>query len=281
MATGICNAVYPSDVNGNVAAPPLSAGDPAAVDIFFEMNVTLANPPQDQLDLKRDVERVLHAITRLFLDEKYKREERFRPYYVQLVNLAALGLAGPNASPELAKRALENITAELIDTEGPAIKNGHLGRLTKVGLCLAIGPLVLYVLLSLYGQQPDVAAFLRRLSVDPQQLSSFMILWVGCFVGVVLSYGSRTTTMTLHDLIVTDADYLSPLTRHLFAGTLTMMLGILLGLGIFEIKITGLSSKQLIADPTIAFLIGSFCGLSELVLPGAVSKRAGEVLGLK
>jgi hypothetical protein len=86
--------------------------------------------------------------------------------------------------------------------------------------------------------------------------------------------------MTLEDLIVTDSDFLLPLTRHLFAGALTMILGIALALGIVEVKIAGISSTQLIFDPQIAFLIGALCGISELLLPATVAKRAGAVLGL-
>jgi hypothetical protein len=60
-----------------------------------------------------------------------------------------------------------------------------------------------------------------------------------------------------------------------------MILGIALTLGVFEIKFAGLSSGDLISDPTIAFLIGALCGISEMLLPGAVTRRAGAVLGLK
>src|ERR1700736_2847321 len=123
MAAGICNAVYTCDVNGNVENPPLAPGDPHAVNISFAMNAALQSPPQDQLDLKRDVERALHAITRLFLEPRQAKESKFRPYYAQLLSLAQLGLVGPNASPEVAKRALENMTAELIDSEGASVKN--------------------------------------------------------------------------------------------------------------------------------------------------------------
>lgn len=279
MAVGICKAVYPCNVNGEVTQPPLPPGDSRAVSIYFEVNTEQATPPQDQLDLKRDIERALHAITRLFTEKK--QESKFRPYYVQLLNLSALGLVGDRASPEIARRALENMTSELIDGEGPAIKNAHLAQLTKFACLLAVPFLVLYAILRLAAPTHWLPAILRPLSIDGVQLSAFMLLWVGCFVGVVLSYGSRTTTMTLEDLIVTDADYLKPLSRHLFAGTLTMVLGLLLCLGIFEVKIAGISTNELVRDPMIAFLIGTFFGMSELLLPGAVARRAGSVLGLQ
>jgi hypothetical protein len=279
MAVGICNAVYPCDVNGDVAKPPLSPSDSKAVSISYAMNTGLAVVPQDQLDLKRDVERALFAISRLFI-QGGKQDAKFRPYYAQLLSLAQVGLAGPNAAPEVARRALQSATADLIDSEGAAVKNGHLARLAWFGCLLSLPCLVGYCLLRLGRQSDWVVKVLHTLSVDPIQMSSFMMLWVGCFVGVVLSYGARTTKMTLEDLIVTDADYLFPIARHLFAGGITMILGILLYLHVFEIKIAGVSSALFVANPMVAFLLGALCGISELVLPGAITKRADRVMGL-
>lgn len=281
MAVGICSTVIPVDRTGNTERDPaLTPQDDEAVDIYFGMNPDVTSPPQDQLDLKRDIERVLFAVKKRFITHE-KPTPKFRPYYVQLIDLARLGLRGPTAMPEIASRALQNLTAELIDTEGGAVKNGHLGRLALTGLLLAAPCLILYVLACLAPNYIQVMPLLARLWLDPRQFSCFMMLWIGCFTGVTLSYGARTTKMTVEDLIVTDADYLSPLTRHLFAGALTMILGLLLGYGVIEIKLASISSRELLHDPTVAFLVGALCGISELLLPGAVSRQAGAVLGLK
>ena len=282
MAQGLCKVIFPTDAVGSKpheGEKPLEPQDERAVAIWFRVDDTLASPPQDQLDLKRDIELTLRAVTHLYIVGGVQQPE-FRPYYVQLVALAQLGLRGPTAAPEIARRALDSLNAELIDDAGPKVKNGHLGRLAQTGLGLALVCVLLYCLMCVAPAYPPLVKVLARLSIDPVQFSSFMMLWVGCFVGVVLSYGSRTTKMTVQDLIVTDADYLLPLTRHLFAGTLTMILGMALTLGLLEVKIAGVSSAQLISDPMIAFLIGAVCGISELLLPAAVSRKAGTVLGL-
>jgi hypothetical protein len=198
-----------------------------------------------------------------------------------LINLARLGLVGDSAAPEIARRAFENLTSELVDSEGPSVKNKHLRRLAIAALWLATPCAVMYAVLRLAASQKGLVELLQRLDVSRGQLSAFMMLWIGCFVGVVLSYGSRTTKMSMEDLIVTDADYLSPITRHLFAGTLAMILGLLMCLGAFEVKIAGISSAQLVSNPMIAFLIGTLLGVSELLLPGEVARRAGNVLGFK
>jgi hypothetical protein len=280
MAVGICNAVYTCDDNGDYHAAPAAPSDPRSVELFFDMNTAIASPPQDQLDLKRDIERMMYTIRRLFLKDGIQ-DPKFRPYYVQLYNLAGLGLVGPMAAPEITRRAFDSVTAELIDSEGPSVKNEHLKLLAATALYLSVPCMAMYAFLRLAGGQGCVHALLMKLGVDSVQASGFMLLWVGCFVGVVLSYGRRTTKMGLDDLVVTDSDYLLPLTRHLFAGTFTMIMGILLCRGLFEVKLAGISTKDMVRDPMIAFLIGSLFGISELLLPGEVAKRAGSILGLK
>lgn len=279
MPTGICLAVYPCDRNGTVMP---SATDENAVDMEFQINTTVITPPQDQLDLKRDVERMNHALGRLFLNAKPHRLAEFRPYYVQLVRLAQLGLAGPEAAPDIAKRALEGMTAELIDNEGGRVKNNHMRRLAGWALLFAVPFLFAYVFLRFVGPNDVLMAWLRDVNVDPRLLGCFMLLWVGCFLGVVLSYGARTTTMTLSDLTTVDADRLLPQYRLLFAGALTMLVGIFLVLRIIEFRVgESISSSQIADYPMVAFLIGSLCGLTELALPSTVTRKASGLLDLK
>jgi hypothetical protein len=133
MAVGICNAVYTCDNNGNYANPPWPPSDPRAVDVYFDINTSIQSPPQDQLDLKRDIERMMFTIKTLFLKDGAE-DPKFRPYYVLLYNLAGLGLAGPNAAPDVTRRAFESVTAELIDSEGPSVKRAHLRKLAGAAL---------------------------------------------------------------------------------------------------------------------------------------------------
>jgi|KBSMisStandDraft_5_1062788.scaffolds.fasta_scaffold117916_4 hypothetical protein len=279
MAVGICKAVYPCTREGEVATPPLAPTADDAVSLSFQIDGTVTSPPQDQLELKRDIERTLDALTRLYLKDGQKA--KFRPYYVQLAALAVLGLAGPNASPEIARKALDSLTGQLIDDEGARIKNGHIRRLGALAALFSVPCLVAYVILRAIDPAGHVGDFLLSLGVDATALSSFMLLWVGCFLGVVLSYGVRTTTMTLSDLVNVDADRLLPGIRLLFAGAFTAVLGILLVLGVVEIKVGSLSSHDLVHSPMVAFLIGTLCGVSELTLPGAVAKKASDLISLK
>lgn len=276
MAIGICLAVDSTDTEGN----PLLPSDPKAREIRFQVNPAVVTPPQDQMDLKANAERALYAVQRLFPAPKH--ESHFRPYFVQLLSEAQLGLAGPNASPEIARSALANTIANLIDDEGGKLKNDQLRDLAKTACWLALVPLLVYLVLC-FGASKGTPLHqqLLKLTVQPEALGCFMLLWTGCFFGVVLSYGARTTTMTLADLISPSPDRLLPVARLLFAGSLTLVVGLFLAVELVEIKIGSVSSKKIMIEPMIAFLIGVACGMSQLALPASVTKKIGELLPIK
>jgi hypothetical protein len=208
---------------------------------------------------------------------------QFRGYYVRLYRAAQLGLEGDNVSPDISLAALSTITSDLIDDEGGHVKNRHLRDLGVHALCLSAPCLIAYVVLCLIaGYWPSGTAFLRKIHIDPVLLSSFSILLVGCFLGVWLSYGIRTTKLSLSDLTVTDSDRLTPLVRLLFAGALTMIVGIILALDLVQVKFGTYPVTNLTSDPMFAFLVGCLCGVSELVLPTQVANRANELFkGMK
>ncbi len=282
MAAGMCNVVYPCDSTGNVATPPIAPTDSNATSIYFDINLMLPVVPQNQSDLKQNVESALHALTRLFLNPTNPRETVFRPYYVELLRLAQLGLAGPTASPEIAQRALDGMIAELIDNEGGTVKNGRMKSLAITASLLSVPYLAGYIGLRLTPPAGTLNDLLKTVGVDRIVLSCFLLVWVGFFCGVVLSYGARTTVMTLSDLVNTDTDRWLPHIRLLFAGTFTMLFAIFLYLGVVEVKLAGsISSVDIGNRALLAFTIGALCGLSNLALPGEVTKKAASLLNFK
>jgi hypothetical protein len=278
MAIGICSTIYPCASNGVVSTPPLDASDQKAYEIYFGISINAGALPQDQLDLKRGAETALNVIQHLF----GKDEVKFRPYYVRLIRLSELGLLGPHAMPDIGKQVLEGLTSDLIQAEGPRVKNDHIFELAKFALLMSLPLGIFYIILRSVDPSKSFAKSLAALAIDVKVLSCFMLLWIGCFLGVILSYGLRTTAMTISDLVVTDADYLLPAVRLLFAGALTMVLGLILQTHIVELKIGDLVSTSVIGSiPMLAFVIGTFCGISELALPGVVTKKASDILKLK
>ncbi|ADE12563.1 hypothetical protein [Sideroxydans lithotrophicus] len=274
MDPNATNIYFGVPVISTPPAPPPSAG--AAI------SSTLSPPPNDQFELLQDIEKLLRAVNLIYLpvatQEKH-RKEQFRPYYMRIFHLAKLGLEGPNAAPDISKSVLATVTADLIDDEAARVKNGHLKRLGKTAMWFSIPFCSLYVIAQLIPTDSVAVHYLAKLGVQLAVFANFMMLWLGCFVGVWLSYGIRTSIFTLTDLTVTDSDRLLPSIRLIFAGILTMILGLMFTLGVVQITLgtyplTDLSSN----NPMLAFLIGTFCGITELGLPAAVGKRASDFI---
>lgn len=204
---------------------------------------------------------------------------QFRSYYARLFRLAQLGLEGDSVSPEIARSALLAVADNLIEDEAGRVKNEHLRLLGKTALVLSMPFVLLYLVLGFIPPDSWAAKALLSVGIQRAVLASFMILWVGCFLGVWLSYGIRTSVPTLADLTTTDVDRLLPAIRLLFAGSLTMILGIMFLLGVIRISLGTYSITDFATNPTLAFLVGYLCGISELLLPATIAKRANDFIG--
>lgn len=277
--------IWPADAGGRLLGDPKvgqpDPNAPAAVDIFFGLLPRGAGqphePPPLQVALQTDIAATLTAVRRIFVDAVPARPDRFRTYYVRLFALAQLGLER-DALPEAARIALAALTAELIDDEAGRVKNAHLVALGRWAALFAAPFAIGYVVLSLMIGSPEWTDRFARLGVGIVPLRNFMLLWIGCFLGVWLSYGIRTTRLALADLTVTDADRLRPGMRLAFAGILTMVLGIACVAGLIEVRIGGYALTAIGSEPMLAFLVGAFCGISELSLPASISTRAANLV---
>lgn len=229
-------------------------------------------PPKDQIDLLVKIEQVLHAANVVYPKDDTAAKPRFRLYFVSLFNAARWGLEGLVATDE-AKSAVDRIEADLIENAAGRIKNAHLKSLSLLALMFSIPCIGAYLFLRLTGNAA-VLAGLKNLQVDPVYLANFMLLWSGCFIGVCLSYGLRTTVFTLTDLTTTDKDYLRPGIRLIFAGTLTVLLCLFAVLGLIDIKIGNYALSGIAVNGTLAFVVGTICGISELALPASIGKKA-------
>ena len=246
--------------------------DDRAIDIYFGPRAGV-QAPKEQIELQVDIDKLLTVLRRLYLDAATPQPAKFRSYYVRAFQLAQLGLEGEDVSTDLARTALAALTVELIDDEAVHVKNGHLSQLGSAALTYGLALLTVYALLRLLSE--SVKHLLEdSLGVDPRLAANFMLLWVGCFLGVWLSYGIRTATFTLADLTRTDSDRLLPHMRLLFAGSLTMLLGMMFVLEVIELKIGNVAVTDFETKPMFALLIGAFCGLSEATLPTSIARKA-------
>ncbi|HKS54166.1 MAG TPA: hypothetical protein VJS12_02705 [Steroidobacteraceae bacterium] len=279
-----------ADENNNLIDPPNpppAAGAPApspdlsnpnAVSIYFGVpQGATQTQPRDQSELMEKIQKALRTITILYPPSSAQHQKRFRGYYVRLFRLGQLGLQGAEVSTDLADAALETTIADLIDDEAGHVKERHLKRLGVNALVADSVAGVLYVLLCLTNAYlPPLDSFLLKLHVQSALLASFMLLLMGSFLGVWLSYAIRTTTFTLTDLTITDTDRLTPAIRLLYAGSLTVILGMLFVLPLVTFEVGGFPITHIASYPMLAFIVGVFCGISELTLPTAVAKRASD-----
>ena len=252
-------------------------GNPLAVNLLFGLPNATEPPPKDQSALQIEIAKVLRTCRRLYLDASPARPVKFRIYYTRLFRLAQLGLQGDTPQPEVAATALATVIADLIDDEGAAIKNGYLVKLGRYVCIYSAVPLALYAVLHVLPREWTDAG-LERLKVDLGLLSCFLLLWVGCFAGVWLSYGIRKTQFSLADLTNSDQDRLAPHIRLLFAGLLTMLIGILIAFGLIDLSIGTVALSDITEWPLLAFMVGAFCGISELSLPVSISNRASTII---
>lgn len=285
--------IWPADVVGAPLGNPITTPggavtvpnpmDEHAVDIYFGvLSTALQPPPKDQFELQQDIERVLRTVQLIYgpltAESSERSKSQFRSYYARLFRLAQLGLEGNSVSPEIAKSALAMVSANLIDDEASRVKNGHLIRLGVSAVLLALPFVLLYLAMKLTPPNSWPASIVLSLGIDRGVFASFMMLWVGCFFGVWLSYGIRTSVLTITDLTVTDSDRLLPVIRLLFAGSLTMILGVMFMLGVIEVSLGNYSLTNFATNAMLAFLVGTLCGISELLLPTTVGKRASDFM---
>ena len=271
--------IWTVDDNGNWVNKPKkvderASPDPAAdaaVEIYFSPT---GHPTDDQSKLYDDVTSVLDVVRRLYLDTGSRpNKAKFRAYYVRIFRLAQVGLEGTDPSPKQAKGALEALKGSLLDDEGLNVKTRNLSALGETALMLSLPLASVYFVLLVVGHG-ELEGLLTSLQISRVAMANVMLLWIGCFVGVCLSYGVRTSTLTLADLVNPGPDRLSPGMRLLFIGALTMFFGMLFMKKIVEVKIGDYSTSDIGTDPAIAFIVGTLFGLGEAVLPGLAGKRA-------
>ena len=252
--------------------------DPDAVNIYFGLQRNAPQPlPQEYINTLLEFNKLLNAIKKIYLDVDPKRTDTFRGYYVRLFHLAKLAFEGVGASPALAKDSLVALTFDIIDDESGRVKNGHLKKLGKYVIWYTLGFLVFYILLVLLPIDTK-KGFLAVLGVDRHLTANFLLLWIGCFIGVWLSYGLRASNLILDDIINTDRDRLIPQIRLLFAGLFTMIVGMLLVLQVIDISFGNLKLSDVATNKMLAVLIGIFCGISELALPESIGARAKKMV---
>jgi hypothetical protein len=135
----------------------------------------------------------------------------------------------------------------------------------------------MYAVLMLFGGNATLVPKLGQLGIEASTAANFMLLWVGTFVGVCLSYAIRTHVFTLSDLTRANSDYLAPEIRLLLTGSFATLLALAAFAGFADLTIGSVHAKDIASKPMLAFVVGAIIGISEQKLSGTVEAKLGSL----
>lgn len=220
--------------------------------------------PEDEADFVFEVQKTLTVIDVIFTSQ----EQKFKHYFDQLLKLSQVALVPPMAQLKLAQKALAGLQQEIVEKESGKIKNNYLQKLGIRAFFLLMVAVVIRVIL--YFIPPgDITTSVIALST----------IWMGCMVGVWLSFAIRKVKVPFYGLHILEEDRLEPVIRLVYAGILSIIVGFLLLRKGIIIEIGDISSAQIISDPLVAILFGAFLGIGEQTLGNTVSQKASKVIG--
>jgi hypothetical protein len=237
-----------------------------AADILFAVAQTdgsesAAPIPEEQLKLRDEVDSTLIVLRGIFPE----RGSRFEDYFNQLLSLAQAGLVGEAAKPDLALRALALLRQQVVAREAGAIKNRYMRQLGWRAL--------------LIGGVTGLGAVIAPLfPFTPESVASFLLLLAGSGLGVWVSFGSRKVRLEFDELHVLEEDRLEPTIRLLFAGALTVVVGLLVSTKAIEVSVGSFAAQSFLESRQSAVLLGIACGLSEQALPTRIAGRANDLV---
>lgn len=226
-------------------------------DILFQITATASSVPKDQMKLKEEVEKTLVVLREILEGDKFEQ------YFDQALSLSQAGLVGDAASPDAALSTLWQLQDQVVANEAGRIKNEYMKKLGKSALELGVPVSLLATCLYYF---------------TDWELVTFLFLWCGSLVGTWISFGTRKNILKFADLNILEEDRLDPSIRLIFAGLLTLIVGLFLTTHAFIIKVGQMTTEQIGSDLKVALLIGVLCGISEKVLPSKISQKASQLI---
>ncbi len=239
----------------------------------------------DQQALIVDVYRAKTVVNIVFDRRKnqsanHGKSSSVKSLYLKELRDIALVAAESKVGTEHARKRLEAFQESFVAREAEVVKNQHLRLL---GLhCLAFGAaLSTATFLIAYFTQASTP-------LNPwHPLLVVLVMAAASCVGTWLSFSLRKVSITFGDLAGLEEDRLDPIGRVLFVMLLTVLGGLVLMSGLFEVKVadTSLNFTDIEGtEPTqqwiMAVLFGAFAGISERTLSGLVTKKADDMFTL-
>ena len=192
-------------------------------------------------------------------------QRRYLAYQIKLLGIAQTGLQTP-ADPNSARLSLEALHADILLREGPRVKNNYMIHLGVAAAALAAVSAVLYLVLRNNPQASYLLYAYRNL----------FVLLTGTMIGTWLSFGLRRPRIVFKDLSALEEDMMEPAVRLIFTGLIAIAIAFVFATEMVNINIGGLNSARLLDKGSSALLIGMLLGVSELALPGVLTRRASQ-----
>ena len=235
-------------------------------DILFHTSAAVTDIPEEQQRFVNEVHRTLTVLRGLFPEG----DPKFVENYNSLLGLCrfAVDCNTPSAQPTHGLQALATYQADITAREGGRVKNNYMKKLGLNAVFLGVPAFLSAYLLSIYNLI-DLAT------------ACFYVLWGGCMAGVWLSFGSRKTVLKFESLHILEEDRLEPIIRLIFAGLLTVTLGLLFTTEVVTFTIGKLVTTSIVKDIKVSLLIGLLCGISEQALSSTVTNQASKFLKLE
>jgi hypothetical protein len=226
----------------------------------------------DQLKLKADIDPTLMTLRAIFHDKEDARpktmtaiQQRYAAYQIKLLGIAQTGLQTP-ADPNSARQWLEALRADILLREGPRVKNNYMKKLGAAAAALAAVSAVVYLVLRNNPEASHLVYAYRNL----------FVLLTGTMIGTWLSFGLRRPKIEFKDLSALEEDMMEPAVRLIFTGLIAITIAFVFATGMVNVNVGALNSARLLDNGRSALLIGMLLGVSELALPGVLTRRASQ-----
>ena len=238
-------------------------------DITFDI---IGNATDEEVQLRSDIESTITTLRGIFprADSDPRQEAAFNRYIEKLFWIATAGLQAPG-QPRLASVALQSFQNDVLWREGGHIKNNYMKTLGYWATIFAGAATILYICLF-------VARAWTPLGNSFSNYDTFLVLWIGAMIGCWLSFGIRNVQLTFSNLGRPESDLLEPNVRLVFTGLLAITLGLIFKVGMVQVEMGGLKTLEL-SKPSVALIIGLFCGIAEQALSSTIGNRASQFLG--
>ena len=207
--------------------------------------------PKEYLKFKSDIEAFISTSNVLFKDDPDTRKH----LYEEVFSVTSLCFSGEKGDLVTANQTLDSIKRDVLSLHWLKARSKIL---VKYGIAVAAISVVLYLLHFLFDES----------------YSFYFLSLMGTCVGSWLSVAIRTKLLEFDEIRQHISENASPYIRCIFACVLSFACLIMLKVGVIEIKLGGVSSKEVGTSIDIAIAVGILFGFGEKYLISTMDSKS-------